>query len=80
MVAGDPGVVVSRLKREDCKHTKHDRHFSRWEILVGPSDWEDHSLGKEGAERYRVHNLPKIQVQEYMNLALLYLELVSAVK
>lgn len=25
---------------------------------MGPSDWEDHSLGKEGAERYRVHNLP----------------------
>ncbi|KAG5559222.1 hypothetical protein RHGRI_008956 [Rhododendron griersonianum] len=28
------------------------------EVLVGPSDWEDHSLGKEGVERYRVHNLP----------------------
>ncbi|KAG5559217.1 hypothetical protein RHGRI_008956 [Rhododendron griersonianum] len=27
-------------------------------VLVGPSDWEDHSLGKEGVERYRVHNLP----------------------
>ncbi|PON50432.1 Effector of transcription, partial [Parasponia andersonii] len=59
MVAGDPGVVVSRLKREDCQRTKHDSHFSKWEILVGPSDWEDYSLGKEGAERYRVHNLPR---------------------
>ncbi|KAH7852785.1 hypothetical protein Vadar_029179 [Vaccinium darrowii] len=28
------------------------------QILIGASDWEDHSLGKEGAERYRVHNLP----------------------
>uniref|UniRef100_A0A7N0UV44 Uncharacterized protein n=1 Tax=Kalanchoe fedtschenkoi TaxID=63787 RepID=A0A7N0UV44_KALFE len=28
-------------------------------ILIGPSDWEDHSLGKEGATRYRIHNLPK---------------------
>ncbi|KAM1155637.1 hypothetical protein ACFX13_027099 [Malus domestica] len=59
MVAGNSTVAVSRLKREDCKRTKHDSHFSNWKILVGPSDWEDHSLGKEGAERYRVHNLPK---------------------
>lgn len=29
------------------------------QILVGPSDWEDYTLGKEGAERYRVYNLPK---------------------
>lgn len=28
-------------------------------MLVGPTDWEDYSLGKEGATRYRVHNLPK---------------------
>ncbi|KAH9301479.1 hypothetical protein KI387_013062, partial [Taxus chinensis] len=27
-------------------------------VLIGPSDWEDHHLGKEGSERYRVHNLP----------------------
>ncbi|XP_024017156.1 protein EFFECTOR OF TRANSCRIPTION 2 isoform X1 [Morus notabilis] len=50
---------MSRLKREDCKRTKHDREFSKWEILIGPSDWEEYLLGKEGAERYRVHNLPK---------------------
>ncbi|XP_038880281.1 protein EFFECTOR OF TRANSCRIPTION 2-like [Benincasa hispida] len=49
-----------RLKREDCKRTKHDSNFSKWEILVAPSDWEDYSLGKEGAERYRIHNLPKV--------------------
>ena len=30
-----------------------------FQVLVGPSDWEDYSLGKEGAARYRVHNLPK---------------------
>ncbi|KAK9275078.1 hypothetical protein L1049_022337 [Liquidambar formosana] len=50
--------AVPRLKREECTRTKHDSVFSEWKILVGPSDWEDHSLGKEGATRYRVHNLP----------------------
>ncbi|KAK2398080.1 protein EFFECTOR OF TRANSCRIPTION [Trifolium repens] len=29
------------------------------EILVGPSDWEDYSKGKEGSTRYRIHNLPQ---------------------
>lgn len=47
-----------RLKRENCKRTKHDSAFSDWKVLIGPSDWDDHSVGKEGAERYRVHNLP----------------------
>ncbi|KAL5573016.1 hypothetical protein UlMin_022613 [Ulmus minor] len=59
MVSSDSAIVVARLKREQCSRTKHDRDFSKWEILVGPDDWEDYSLGKEGAERYRVHNLPK---------------------
>ncbi|XP_041005167.1 protein EFFECTOR OF TRANSCRIPTION 2-like isoform X1 [Juglans microcarpa x Juglans regia] len=60
MVASDESsVAAARLKREDWNRTKHDPVFSEWQILVGPSDWEDHSLGKEGAERYRVHNLPK---------------------
>ncbi|XP_042502893.1 protein EFFECTOR OF TRANSCRIPTION 2-like [Macadamia integrifolia] len=49
---------VSRLKREECKRTKHDSVFSKWKILIGPSDWENFSLGKEGTERYRTHNLP----------------------
>ncbi|XP_059633080.1 protein EFFECTOR OF TRANSCRIPTION 2 [Cornus florida] len=51
-------VVSTRLKREKYKRTKHDSAFSDWKILIGPSDWEDHKLGKEGAARYRVHNLP----------------------
>lgn len=46
------------LKREDCKRTKHDSAFSDWKILVGPNDWEDYLLGKEGTERYRTQNLP----------------------
>ncbi|XP_072982353.1 protein EFFECTOR OF TRANSCRIPTION 2-like [Typha latifolia] len=50
--------MPSRLKREDCPRTKHDSIFSAWKILVGPSDWEDHATGKEGVQRYRVHNLP----------------------
>ncbi|XP_043707573.1 protein EFFECTOR OF TRANSCRIPTION 2-like [Telopea speciosissima] len=52
------GLAVSRLKREECKRTKHDSVFSKWKILIGPSDWENYSLGKEGIERYRIHNLP----------------------
>lgn len=28
------------------------------QLLIGPSDWQDHFLGKEGASRYRIHNLP----------------------
>lgn len=28
------------------------------QVLIGPSDWEDYSQRKEGAARYRVHNLP----------------------
>ncbi|XP_073116820.1 protein EFFECTOR OF TRANSCRIPTION 2 isoform X1 [Elaeis guineensis] len=27
-------------------------------VLIGPSDWEDYSLGKDGVERYRIHNIP----------------------
>ncbi|KAK2416719.1 protein EFFECTOR OF TRANSCRIPTION [Trifolium repens] len=30
-----------------------------FQILIGPSDWEDHSKGKEGSARYRIHNLPQ---------------------
>ncbi|KAK2645414.1 hypothetical protein Ddye_020609 [Dipteronia dyeriana] len=51
-------VVVARIDREDCSRTKHDPCFSKWQVLVGDSDWEDHSLGREGVARYRVHNLP----------------------
>ncbi|GFS43296.1 effector of transcription2 [Actinidia rufa] len=58
MAASTERVVSSRWKRENCNRTKHDSAFSDWKVLIGPSDWEDHSLGKEGAERYRVHNLP----------------------
>ncbi|KAL6657684.1 hypothetical protein ACP70R_005464 [Stipagrostis hirtigluma subsp. patula] len=50
--------VPVRLKREDCPRTKHDSLFSPWKVLVGPSDWEDHSAGKEGVQRYRIRNLP----------------------
>ncbi|KAJ0979620.1 hypothetical protein J5N97_015094 [Dioscorea zingiberensis] len=50
--------MSTRLKREDCKRTKHDSVFSKWQILIGPTDWEDHASGKDGVERYRIHNLP----------------------
>lgn len=30
-----------------------------FQILIGPSDWEDFSKGKEGSARYRIHNLHK---------------------
>lgn len=29
-----------------------------FQILIGPSDWENYLLRKEGVERYRNHNLP----------------------
>lgn len=29
-----------------------------FQILIGPSDWEDYSKGKEGFAKYRIHNLP----------------------
>ncbi|XLR65995.1 hypothetical protein S83_016667 [Arachis hypogaea] len=51
--------IFKRLKREECSHTKHDSIFSKWKILIGASDWEDHSKGKEGCARYRIHNLPE---------------------
>lgn len=50
--------VSPRFKREDYTRTKHDSAFSDWKILIGPSDWEDHLLNKDGAEKYRTHNLP----------------------
>ncbi|PUZ72716.1 hypothetical protein GQ55_2G417000 [Panicum hallii var. hallii] len=53
-----PAPVTARLKREDCHRTKHDPLFSPWKVLVGPSDWEDHSAGKDGVQRYRIRNLP----------------------
>ncbi|KAJ4782661.1 Protein EFFECTOR OF TRANSCRIPTION 2 [Rhynchospora pubera] len=51
--------IIRRVKREECSRTKHDAFFSPWKILVGPSDWDDHWLGKEGARRYMIHNLPE---------------------
>ncbi|KAH6779063.1 hypothetical protein C2S52_010300 [Perilla frutescens var. hirtella] len=51
-------ATATRLKREDFRRTKHDSAFSQWKILIGASDWEDHSTGKEGVERYRTQNLP----------------------
>ncbi|KAK3125543.1 hypothetical protein QOZ80_7BG0606300 [Eleusine coracana subsp. coracana] len=51
-------AATTRLKREDCARTKHDSLFSPWKVLVGSSDWEDHSAGKEGVQRYRIRNLP----------------------
>ncbi|XP_078441185.1 protein EFFECTOR OF TRANSCRIPTION 2-like [Wolffia australiana] len=46
-----------RLKREDCARTEYDSAFSKWQILIGPSDWENYALGINGAERYRTSNL-----------------------
>ncbi|KAH7851339.1 hypothetical protein Vadar_010087 [Vaccinium darrowii] len=44
-------------KMEDFADEDMQQRYSV-QILIGASDWEDHSLGKEGAERYSVHNLP----------------------
>lgn len=53
-------TTSARLKREDFRRTKHDSAFSRWQVLIGPSDWENYEAGKEWAERYRVGNLPPV--------------------
>ncbi|XP_009779863.1 protein EFFECTOR OF TRANSCRIPTION 2-like [Nicotiana tabacum] len=50
--------VTVRLNREECKRTKHDSAFSDWKILIGPNDWTNYLLRKEGAEKYRTQNLP----------------------
>ncbi|KAF5194323.1 Effector of transcription [Thalictrum thalictroides] len=55
---GFSSLQLSRLKREECKRTKHDSVFSQWEILIGPFDWANHSLGKNGFEKYKIHNIP----------------------
>ncbi|MED6147635.1 hypothetical protein PIB30_045619 [Stylosanthes scabra] len=52
-------LVIKRIKREQCTHTKHDINFTKWKILIGATDWEDHSKGKEGCLKYRIHNLPE---------------------
>ncbi|KAI4350721.1 hypothetical protein L6164_005149 [Bauhinia variegata] len=61
MVGGGVSSAIpsTRIKREECKRTKHDSSFSDWKILIGPCDWEDYSKGKEGSARYRIHNLPE---------------------
>ncbi|XP_061994908.1 protein EFFECTOR OF TRANSCRIPTION 2-like [Rosa rugosa] len=60
MVASDFTLAVQSptLKREERKRLQHGPHFSKWKVLVAPGDWEDYSAGKDGAERYRVQNLP----------------------
>ncbi|KAG0631666.1 hypothetical protein M758_1G270800 [Ceratodon purpureus] len=50
--------IKGRLRREDCEFVKHDKLFSNWKILVGPSDWSEHAAGKDGIDRYHLHNLP----------------------
>lgn len=50
---------VPRFKRETHPlPAAQDRLFSDWKVLVGPTDWQNHAAGVEGAERYRLHNLP----------------------
>ncbi|GKV11897.1 hypothetical protein SLEP1_g23115 [Rubroshorea leprosula] len=52
-------ATEQRFKREDRSRIRHGPHFSNWQVLIGPNDWEDYSEGKEGVARYRLHNLPK---------------------
>lgn len=50
--------MALRLKREDYDSVKHDRCFSEWTILVGPSDWKEQATGREATDRFRSRNLP----------------------
>ncbi|KAK1318322.1 hypothetical protein QJS10_CPB04g00685 [Acorus calamus] len=48
-----------RPKREDMVQIESDSSFSKWKkILVGPTDWKNYDMGKEGVPRYRIQNLP----------------------
>lgn len=51
-------MEMERLRREDHLRVKHDKLFSDWKILVGPEDWQNHTAGEDGSQRYRLHNLP----------------------
>ncbi|KAG8376112.1 hypothetical protein BUALT_Bualt09G0029500 [Buddleja alternifolia] len=35
-------------------------YLDYYQILIGSSDWEDYSCGKQGAEKYRTQNLPSL--------------------
>ncbi|XVF88697.1 hypothetical protein PTKIN_Ptkin19aG0071100 [Pterospermum kingtungense] len=59
MTAAVLAAVISRLKREESEDHQHDSHFSKWKVLIGPDDWKDYSVGKEGVSRYRIENLPQ---------------------
>ncbi|KAI5056308.1 hypothetical protein GOP47_0028126 [Adiantum capillus-veneris] len=49
----------SRQRREDLNlPTSLDKLFSEWKVLLGPDDWQNYYDGQEGAERYKLHNLP----------------------
>ncbi|KAG1331720.1 putative protein EFFECTOR OF TRANSCRIPTION 2 [Cocos nucifera] len=37
---------------------KREKRMNLGQVLIGPTDWEDYSLGKDGVERYRIHNIP----------------------
>ncbi|KAI3978247.1 hypothetical protein MKX01_013078 [Papaver californicum] len=55
-------VTVFKIYRtEMCYRTYYScriRGFLLYIVLIGPSDWENYLLRKEGTERYRNHNLP----------------------
>ncbi|KAL9242061.1 hypothetical protein vseg_016101 [Gypsophila vaccaria] len=53
-------ILITRLKREEFRRTKHDTAFSKWRVLIGPTDWANHEAQLDGAERYRVSNLPEL--------------------
>ncbi|KAM7509651.1 hypothetical protein LguiA_020104 [Lonicera macranthoides] len=51
-------VVVAQRRRASLEVLPMRRKGGCDGILIGPTDWEDHLLKKEGAEKYRTHNLP----------------------
>ncbi|XP_004288923.1 PREDICTED: uncharacterized protein LOC101314605 [Fragaria vesca subsp. vesca] len=84
MVSNVFTLAVQRLKREECNLSITPRWRNRVlysvyildlfncdtsQVIVGPCDWEDYSVGKDGAERYRVHNLPEYESPGVYELA-----------
>lgn len=70
-----PPPALQRLRREDCRlPSAQEKLFSHWKVLVGPTDWPNHAAGVEGADKYRLHNLPSYLGPGVYELGLCHIE------
>ncbi|XWS26720.1 hypothetical protein CRYUN_Cryun26dG0054600 [Craigia yunnanensis] len=59
--------VVTRLKREDHKRTKHDSQFSKWKVLIGLMTGKTIQWGKESLDT-GLKIFPEVKPQDSMSL------------